>query len=411
LDAVCVDDNKMDTGEYPRGDISTQCSDAPRNVNIASESHSQDSDAYCSDTIFNTNSLASSPSESDKPPQNFKKFLTLFPVSRTHNLDAVGVDDRTMASPTLPVLSLSTTRSSLDSLVSLFLGDFTVPLVGFNWKPYIPHTVLSLKSEDEARLRYRALCHPTWIIADVIDDALTRGIPLQIAVPTGNAASSLPARHVLQPDYCMDQNEGMSLKWPGNPRTFADTWLDHCKKMFRGEHRRGFIFKGGLLWRLALEIGVQALTQEGAEGRSIPTAHFGQHEEPTDGLAFIDAPSAREIAIILGEVKLREAPQSSGENKRTLWPTEEAFFGFTVWQGEWNADCEYWFKKRWDQIFSPDGAMPMRQGEWRRFTRYGRRDRKDWKQSLQQATDVFVNTTGRHWNGCQIADIKLPETI
>jgi hypothetical protein len=163
---------------------------------------------------------------------------------------------------------------------------------------------------------------------------------------------------------------------------------------------------GGLLWRLALKIGGHDMVQKAAEGPSVTSTVFGEHQKCLDDLAFVDAPTVREISILLGEVSLQE-----GNPARSLWPSEEVFCGFTIWQGEWSAKCEDWFQKRWDAIFSPAGAMPERQGYWKRLRRYGRRDREDWRAYLENASKIFTDATQTQWNGCRIVDIVLPETI
>jgi hypothetical protein len=311
-----------------------------------------------------------------------------------------------LSTPHQHVSSLSVAQSSLNTLMSPFLGDLALPVFHCKWKQhYMSHALLSIAAQDEARLRYRALCHPAWTITDLLTDALNRGIPLQLAVPIRDAPAFVVLEHVLRPDYYGDGYQDITLTWPGDAKIFADSWLDACKKILCRPHARGFIFMGGLLWRLAIQIAGQALIQNAADGPSIAATLFGRRGECLDGSAFVDAPSAREIAVLLGEVSLR------GDGARFLWPPAEPFRFSNVWRGEWNADCEHWFQTRWDELCSPNGVMPKRQGEWRRLWRYGRRDRKDWQASSNEAVDIFVTTTQRRWNGLRVADILLPETL
>jgi hypothetical protein len=304
-----------------------------------------------------------------------------------------------------PHLPFSQARAKLDSLISSFISDSKIPVPTCEWNQhYISHAMLSVTPHVEARLRYLALCNPSWTIVDLITDALGRGIPLQLGVPIKDAAAFFPLERVSKHNYCEFDYEEPSLIWPGNPKAFVESWLDKCRKIFNRMHARGFVFLGGLLWRLTVEIGESAIMQAAAKGPSAAATVFGRRDDCLEGFAFVDAPSKHEIAIVLGEVSL-------GKGARSLWPSEEVFRGLTCWQGEWNAECEQWFQKRWNAICSPDGAMPERQGYWKRQQRWGRQDRQDWQSTFQEAADVFTDITQMSWNGRKVTKVELPEQI
>lgn len=312
------------------------------------------------------------------------------------------VNDQQISSTTHPCSPLSQVRAKLDSLISPFVTDFGLPVSTCEWNQhYISHAILSVAPHVEARLRYLALRNPTWTIVDLLTNALARGIPLQLGVPIKDAAAFLPLERVSKADYCESAYREPSLTWPGNPVAFVKSWLDACRKIFRRLYARGFIFIGGLLWRLALEIS-PTIMQTAAEGPSAAATVFGRRDDCLEGFAFVDAPSKEDIAVVLGEVSL-------GTGTRSLWPSEEVFRGLTCWQGEWNKECEHWFQKRWDALCSASAAMPERQGYWKRQQRWGRRDRQDWQSAFQEAAHVFADVTLKHWNGCKVTNIELAE--
>ena len=342
-------------------------------------------DSRCLESI---NNLSTDGSGESGPPQ-----APAIPVNPT----ADQCDAMDVSPPSPPaVQSLSQTRTTLHNLISPFVTEVTgVPAVACNWNQMLMSHVILVAPHDEARLRYRALCHPAWTVQDIMTDALNRCIPFQLGVRIEDA----PKLAVEPAPECQDE----PLAWQNSTSNFAESWLAACKDILSRPHSRWYTYQGGLISRLVRQIGGPGILQAAAKGPFITFIH-DQHESP-DGLIVGKAPSEHETAIVLGHVSL------SGDTVRSLWPTEDIFRTFVCWQGEWNEQCEYWFQERWKSIVSPRGEMPKRQSEWKRMSRYGRRDRVDWICSLQTAYEGFMEATGNQWNGHRITDIVFPESL
>jgi len=137
-------------------------------------------------------------------------------------------------------------------------------------------------------------------LQDILDDALQRGIPFELGLNhkelVSLAPNSLPPRDPFYATGFQDQ----PLQWT-NPLSFYTAWQEAASRIFSRPHARAYLFKGGLLWRLARLLGPPTLMQSAAQGFSVAATCYGRHQPVrSDSPILVEESSYSEISLILG---------------------------------------------------------------------------------------------------------------
>lgn len=273
-----------------------------------------------------------------------------------------------------------------------------------NWNPsLLTHANLIVDSVAETRIRYQALVNPQWTLQDVLEDALQRGIPFELGLNHKDlvslAPNSLPPREPFYATGFQDQ----PLQWT-NPLSFYTAWQEAASRIFSRPHARAYLFKGGLLWRLARLLGPPTLMQSAAQGFSVAATCYGRHQPVrSDSPILVEESSSHyEVSLILGMTTI-------GGCSKWLWPPDDVFKTLHCWTGEWNEECEGWFQTKLKGVKA--GAQPRTRFQWQRDSRFGRRDHVDHVKAIAPALTLFRSASGCSWDGLNVRDIILPETL
>jgi hypothetical protein len=305
---------------------------------------------------------------------------------------------------TLVPTIVSTTPSVRETIITimhpLVLSTPAIEISRVNWNPsLLAHAILVVDPAAETRIRYQCLVNDKWTLDEILNDALQRGIPFELGLTFDNLLSfvpnSLPAREPFYATGFRDQ----ALQWT-SPLSFYSTWEEVAGRIFSRPHARAYLFRGGLLWRLARLLGPPTLMQSAAQGFSVAATCYGRHQPvQSNSPILVEELPAHEISLILGMTTI-------GESVKWLWPPDDVFKALKCWTGEWNADCENWFQAKLQAVRS--GASPRTRVNWQRDSRYGRRDRVDHVKATAPALTLFHST--RSWDGLACKDIMFEKT-
>lgn len=88
-----------------------------------------------------------------------------------------------------------------------------------------------------------------------------------------------------------------------NKLEFCQRWVTVAADIMRSPHARTYPFKGGLLWRLALEFGPDDLVQKALSGPSEAVDSHGIRLRDIEARLTCDTYSPYELDVILGRTR------------------------------------------------------------------------------------------------------------
>lgn len=270
------------------------------------------------------------------------------------------------------------------------------------------------------RMRLWAMVHRNMNIKDVLSWALERHIPFQIAVPKADlqrferafSEAEMEAAFYYSRNYSVD-----AVVWSDQPQGCA-AYSARIIQLLSRPNARAFRFRGGLASRLASHYGPRSLSTSVAAGPSAAMVEHGSFDkiDKHDELKLvIEAASVTDIRTLFGFYA--PLPGGKKDTVRSLWPEESLFMAkFYPWDGEWNGDCERWFRERAEQI-RLGNASPLTNGEWYgslqswcreiRSTEGTRVPHSSWENLDMACRTRFGVASG--WRGRPFRSITLPE--
>ncbi|KAG1761651.1 hypothetical protein EDD22DRAFT_953834 [Suillus occidentalis] len=102
-----------------------------------------------------------------------------------------------------------------------------------------------------------------------------------------------------------------------------------------------FLLVGGIIWRIALQFGLNTLIQEALAGPSSDVTHWKSGETLDD--LWDDTVTPAELEILLGQ---------GLENSVTCWPPHDIWTSSTKWAGFWSEKDESWFQLQLANLWS-----------------------------------------------------------
>lgn len=251
--------------------------------------------------------------------------------------------------------------------VLFFYQPPAFPIVGLGWSSFIlDHGVLKLPRLTEAKLRIFVLANRVSDVGDILSEAVQRGMEFSIALPKTalhDLQQSRPVPRHPRPRYV--QVGFVDAVLPYNPRGREVAWAQYLRdvrELLSRPHAITFLFRGGILSRLAREFGPPEQDKRLMRSPSYTLVHYNRgREEITDCLQ--DTVSDSECYRLLG---VTLAPRA-GVLPRRWWPSPVDFYENDFFAGEWTEAHESWFRTRLTQIREGHRlGRPLTEREWKK---------------------------------------------
>lgn len=268
-------------------------------------------------------------------------------------------------------------------------------------------TRLFLPRVTDVKLRYYAIQYRTDELADVLGTALERGMPFVTAYPVEyllKLRGPVDFDEEVLPTYLEDGYVEPVLLRDDDARTSWLQYLYRVRDVLGRPHAVGYLLKGGILWRIALEYGPRDLLDRLVSGPSSYLVRYLRGSRAAVGYLY-DSVTESEISVALGVV----ADPNAGTHK-SWWPSDEDFAFNLADVGEWTKAHEEWFKARIAKIAN-GRAVPQSRHEWNRELRLvGRKARRgrtvpsgETVGRLRQGIEVVLGK----WNERDASDLSL----
>lgn len=199
------------------------------------------------------------------------------------------------------------------------------------------------------------------------------------------------------------------LKRTRDPAVSWARYLARVRDLLRHPIATGFLTKGGLCWRLALEFGPGLNILPNLLAREPPSASSCARLQNSSDFVAVEV-SEDDVNILLGKV---QASRSAGS--KSWWPSDELFPFNDFFVGEWTARHERWFRRRLEDIASrnEDFGRPLARYQWNRSLEVAGlplRQRANeifpTMRDISIAREQWVGDDGE-WNGMLLGQIPL----
>ena len=179
-------------------------------------------------------------------------------------------------------------------------------------------------------------------------------------------------------------------------------------------HARALVFKGGLISRLVKALAPKEFFDGLLYGPSAQVTRHNKGLTNAEDGTVDDEMSSYDEAVILGVTTT--PPGRDKDGVQSIWPPKNMFEEvFRGWDGEWNRDCEEWFRESWQRR---EGCAKVRTGrEWNRCLKRDRipnlveESKKVPAESWDTAVvDLRTNMTSL-WPSGHLSDLRLPRDV
>jgi hypothetical protein len=147
--------------------------------------------------------------------------------------------------------------------------------------------------------------------------------------------------------------------------TYNICYMQDVIRLLKRPNARGFLERGGIIWRLALEFGGRELWEDAFKGPSVFSVELRRGERCPDIGYISEEVTQEECGILTGTVYVPGEEAGSLRMKRSLFPPVSAWEESKQWIGVWSRNNESWFqerlKKLHDYQLTPDPWSIWRQ--------------------------------------------------
>lgn len=208
----------------------------------------------------------------------------------------------------------------------------------------------------------------------LIRRSLLIGLPFQTFVDYGSLDKYYPLPPVppSRPECFASHYAEVSQARGQDPAHVFQPWYNQVSEMLSRLHGRAFLLRGGILWRLALQVMGERLVDQALGSFSEETRYFKQ------GLSQVKPASATEDALTLLDDTIQPFEElillggwKDGDTVRSFWPDQDTLEAMGLWAGEWSEVAERWFERRWE-LFSAGRGQALARGLWVKNSRPGR---------------------------------------
>ncbi|KAH8102030.1 hypothetical protein BXZ70DRAFT_1006658 [Cristinia sonorae] len=307
----------------------------------------------------------------------------------------------------------------LDDLATVFQVDTpraVIPEVRFSGT-VLRDARIELSPLSELSLRTWAQVNKVTSLAEVIDEALRRGIPFRLFYPRSalddlmeDLEDDLQSNfgHTPEspaPSYLRKEHTEPLLPWY-NGLTHRDARRQYeyrVAEILQRPHATAFLFKGGIWSRLAVHYGGERLVQRATLQVSRTLLHYTIGDQTTYPRLVAESVSREEEDALIG----RCAGMGAKSELREWWPRPETIQFNLGPSAQWSTMDESWFQEHLRTInndMSNEG--PKTRAEWGRFFKHWMyvsreevvlrriRSGKEPADLLQTYTDTY----GKSWN-------------
>jgi hypothetical protein len=184
---------------------------------------------------------------------------------------------------------------------------------------------------------------------DIYQIALQHGVRVNHRVKVSKLREIFPSNKFVEdspiPPYVRNPNYREYLLTDSDTQYLNQNYLHAVQNLLSREKARGFIERGGLAWRLALEFGPSDIWTSVFNGPSSSLCRFYDGEFIFDeGDWICEQPLAREKELLIGALYDNGSTDDICTVGKSLFPPIEVFESSMHWNGVWSNENESWFK-------------------------------------------------------------------
>jgi hypothetical protein len=153
---------------------------------------------------------------------------------------------------------------------------------------------------------------------------------------------------------------------------YNENYILSVEQLLARPNARGFLERGGLAWRLALQFGGESLWKDVFKGPSAVCVNFGIGERSPDPAYISEDVSQIECDILTGSVYGPGDEPGIRKLKQSLFPPLDLFEQSKHWIGVWTVYNEGWFQGLIKQLRRKE-LKPASQSVWVRNMRSNRK--------------------------------------
>lgn len=262
-----------------------------------------------------------------------------------------------------------------------------VPTCGRVASSFLSHGFLVVTPRSEVRLRTIRRRYPNFPTSGLLQYAVNHGIAFEVALPIQHLNHFLPQPVPSRPPcYEASFHDSPFASNLSAPSLIA-AWREKLSTILARPHARGYLLRGGILWRLAV-LAAPSLLDSVLSNVSSGVSMFGRHASPGPPGLVVESLEAMEQQLVLGGIEQQSA-------LRFLWPPPAQFercFGF---YGEWNAECETWFQSH---LASLNTFRPLTPHRWDRHLSQFRSDQRLNPIPVFNAAFSMFNAESASWH-------------
>jgi hypothetical protein len=132
--------------------------------------------------------------------------------------------------------------------------------------------------------------------------------------------------------------------------TYNICYMQDVIRLLKRPNARGFLERGGIVWRLALEFGGPELWEDVFKGPSVFSVELRRGERYPDIGYISEEVTEEECGILTGTVYVPGEEAGSVRMKRSLFPPVSIWEDSKQWIGVWSRNNETWFQGRMKKL-------------------------------------------------------------
>jgi hypothetical protein len=215
-----------------------------------------------------------------------------------------------------------------------------------------PHTVYEPRSSRSALFwNFWSDLYPDIGPLALYKLALQHGVRVTHRVKTQHAKAALPHRWFRSekstpiPPYIRNHLFQETVLLDTDPISLNKSYILAVQALLTRDNARGFVERGGLAWRIAIEFGSKDLWADTFRGPSSSVVRYFEGELIIDGHDeedwICEKPLVREEQLLVGTIFI---PGSTDKSRSSLFPPLHVFESSKHWNGVWTHENEIWFQ-------------------------------------------------------------------
>jgi hypothetical protein len=205
--------------------------------------------------------------------------------------------------------------------------------------------------------------------SELYSKALEHGARVTHRVLVDTARAKLP--HRVNPPLCPLSTPAM-FQISTDIGVYNDNYMQSVEQLLSRPNARGFLERGGLAWRLALQFGGESLWKDVFKGPSSVCVNLGIGERSPDHAYISEELHQNECDILTGSIYGPGDEPGTRKLKQSLFPPLDLFEQSKHWIGVWTIHNEGWFQGLL-KLLRKKELKPVSQSVWVRNMRSNRK--------------------------------------